>query len=100
MSALEDQLRDMHDKLMNLVKVASELEKKFIKLKNESLTISKASKQKIINEYKTSSELTEAILSQFNEGYQCAKTKMKAKIMAVSLYPQLFDSSDEKSEAE
>lgn len=100
MSALESQLRDMHDKMINLVRAASKLEKEFVKLKNKSPTISEADKQKIINEYKTSPELTEAILGQFDEGYQGAKAKIKAKILAAGLEPQLLDSSNEESETE
>lgn len=85
---------------MNLVKSASELDKEFIKLKEEGLPISEANKQKIIDEYKTSPELTDVVLGQFDEGYQHAKAKIKAKMMAAVLDPQLLDSSDEESEAE
>lgn len=33
MSALEDQLRDMHDKMMNLIRSGTKLEKEYVKLK-------------------------------------------------------------------
>lgn len=46
MSTLEDQLQNMHDKLMNFVKATSELEKEFIELKNKGSTISVVDKQK------------------------------------------------------
>lgn len=67
-SALENQLQNIHDKMMNLDRSASELEKEFVQLK-EGPPISKANKQKIIDEYKMSPELTKAVLGQFDKGY-------------------------------
>lgn len=89
----------MHNKLTNLVKAASELEKEYIKLKNEGSIISEVDRQQIVDEYKASSELTEVVLGQFEEGYQCAKTKMKARMIATGLDPQLLNSFDEESKA-
>lgn len=62
--------------------------------------MTEVSKQWIITEYKASPELTEFVLGQFDEDYQNSKGRMKAKILAADLDPQLLDSSDEESEAE
>lgn len=74
----ENKLRDRHDQIKNLVKGASQLEREINDLRAQSKHITKANKQKIIDEYKTSPELTRAVVDQFDKGYQLAKAKIKA----------------------
>lgn len=59
---LEGQLWEMHTKMMNLVKAISEMEKELKELQDQGQPISETNRLKIIHEYKTSPELTEAIL--------------------------------------
>lgn len=71
------------------------MEKDYIRLKNERSAISKADRQKIIDETK----LTKVVMSQFSEGYQGAKEKIRAKMLAASLDTKVLDSSDDEDEA-
>lgn len=99
MSALETQLQNIHEKLTNFIKATSELEKDYEWLKNEKSTISEADKKTIIEEYKNSTELTEAVMKQFAKGYQGTKDKIREKMLAVDLDTTVLDSSDDKDEA-
>lgn len=98
-SALKNQLQNMHEKLTNFIKATSELEKDYEWLKNEKSTISEAERKTIIEEYKNSTELIEAVMKQFTEGYQGAKDKIRAKMLAIDLDTTVLDSSDDKDEA-
>lgn len=80
----------MYTEMMNLVKSASELEKQYVQLKEQGPPIYEVNKQKIIDEYRASSELTEVVLGQFDEGYQHAKAKNKEKIKAAGIDPELL----------
>lgn len=85
--------------MRNLLKVSSELETEYKKLKNEKKFVSEADKQRIIEEYKESPELMEKIIAQFAEGYQSHKERIKAKMLAADLDTTILYSSDEESKA-
>lgn len=56
--------------------------------------------QQFIAEYKKFPELVKVVMSQFGDDYQSAKSKMKERMVAAGLDPNILDSSDEESEAE
>lgn len=71
----EDKLYDWYAQIKNLVKGASQLEREINNLRAQSKQISEADKQKIIDEYKTSPELIEAVVNQFDKGLSFSQGK-------------------------
>lgn len=90
----------MYTKMMNLMKAGDTLEKEYTELKAQGPPMTKAAKQHLIAEYKVSPKLKEAIMKQFRDGYQSARARDKAKLLAAGLDPSILDFSDEESETE
>lgn len=99
LASLQRQVETMHSQMMSLVKANRALEKELAKLKAQGPPMTEAAKQQLIKEYKISPELIEDVMQQFGDGYQSAKEKDKAKMLAASLDPSILDSLDEEPEA-
>lgn len=95
-TTLSDRFQQIHQKMRNMLRVTLELEKKYDLLKTEKTTISEADKQRIIEEYQESPELTYKIIFQFIEGCQSHKDKIR-KMLADGLDTNILDSSDDEA---